>query len=165
MSSRTRPQVVPHLYECLCSAEHKIFWRKWETSSSEATVDLHSICIFPTMEVNGALKQPGGQTFFQISSFVFGQRVVTDLFLFFGWTIPLMSNRFILVVLTGLFVEYGLLCDFVTFAKCNVIDIVNLTNIQSSNQMWPWTTKPVLSAHFSKLRFIHYLTAWNMVFT
>ncbi len=27
--------------------------------------------------------------------------------------------------------------------------------------MWPWTTKPVLSVHFSKLRFIHNLKAFH----
>jgi len=56
LSSFTPPQVVPNLYECLCSAEH--VGRMWETEQFWGTIDFHSI-LFPTMEVNGAPKQPG----------------------------------------------------------------------------------------------------------
>ncbi len=72
--SFTLPQVVPNLYECVCSAEHKrkIFWRMWETEQFWGTIDFHSI-FFPTMEVNGAPKQPDYKLILQISSFVFGR--------------------------------------------------------------------------------------------
>ncbi len=54
MSSFTHPGVVPHLYECVCSAEHKgRYSEEWETEQ------FWIIVLFPTMEVNGALKQPG----------------------------------------------------------------------------------------------------------
>ncbi len=35
-----------------------MFWRMWETEQFWGTIDFHSICFFPTMEVNGAPKQP-----------------------------------------------------------------------------------------------------------
>ncbi len=41
-----------------CRTQRKIFWRMWETEQFWGTIDFHSIC-FPTMEVNGAPKQPG----------------------------------------------------------------------------------------------------------
>ncbi len=44
----------------------------WETEQFWHTIDFHSIFFFPTMEVNGAPKQPG-YTFFRISSFVFSR--------------------------------------------------------------------------------------------
>ncbi len=41
-----------------CWTQRKIFWRMWETEQFWGTIDFHSI-FFPTMEVNGAPKQPG----------------------------------------------------------------------------------------------------------
>ncbi len=41
-----------------CWTQRKIFWRMWETEQFWGTIDFHSI-VFPTMEVNGAPKQPG----------------------------------------------------------------------------------------------------------
>ncbi len=41
-----------------CRTQRKIFWRMWETEQFWGTIDFHSI-FFPTMEVNGAPKQPG----------------------------------------------------------------------------------------------------------
>ncbi len=62
LSSFTLPQVVPNLYECLCSAQHKGRYSEecGETEQFWGTIDFHSI-FFPTMEVkvNGAPKQPG----------------------------------------------------------------------------------------------------------
>ncbi len=59
LSSFTHPQVVPNLYECLCSAEHKgRYSEECGKQSSSGAYYLHSIYIFPTMEVNGAPKQP-----------------------------------------------------------------------------------------------------------
>ncbi len=57
--SFTRPPVVPNLYECLCSAEHKGRYSE-ECGKQQfwGTIDFQSI-FFPTMEVNGAPKQPG----------------------------------------------------------------------------------------------------------
>ncbi len=60
--SFTHPQVVPNLYECLCSAEHKARYSESEEcgkqSSSGAPLTSIVFC-FPTMEVNVATKQPG----------------------------------------------------------------------------------------------------------
>ncbi len=102
LSSFTRPQVVPNLYECLCSAEHKgrYFWRKFVTSC----LGHHWLPIVGkknTMEVNGAPRTALFPTFFRISSFVFSRtrhsyrfgttwgRVNDDRIFIFGWTIPL----------------------------------------------------------------------------
>ncbi len=58
--SFTHPQVVPNLYECLCSAEHKGRYSEECGKQSSSGAPLTSIVfIFPTMEVNGAPKQPG----------------------------------------------------------------------------------------------------------
>ncbi len=58
--SFTHPQVVPNLYECLCSAEHKGIYSEKCGKQSSSGAPLTSIVIFfPTMEVNGAPKQPG----------------------------------------------------------------------------------------------------------
>ncbi len=50
LSSFTHPHVVPNLYECVCSAEHK--GRYSEECGKQSSI------FFPTMEVNGAPKQP-----------------------------------------------------------------------------------------------------------
>ncbi len=44
----------------------------WETEQFWGTIDFHSI-LFPTMEVNDDPKTAWLQTFFKISSFVFGR--------------------------------------------------------------------------------------------
>ncbi len=60
LSSFTHPQVVPNLYECLCSAEHKGRYFEDCGKQSRSGAPLTSIVfLFPTMEVNGAPKQPG----------------------------------------------------------------------------------------------------------
>ncbi len=60
VSSFTHPQVVPNLYECLCSAEHKGRYFEECGKQSSSGAPLTSIMFFfPTMEVNGAPKQPG----------------------------------------------------------------------------------------------------------
>ncbi len=86
---------------CLfCWTQRKIFWRMWETEQFWGTIDFHSI-LFPTMEVNGAPKQPG----YKLSSKYLplcsaekrnSYRFVTtwgwvndDTIFIFGWTIPL----------------------------------------------------------------------------
>ncbi len=64
LSSFTHPQVVPNLYECVCSAEHKGRYFEESGKQSSSGAPLTSIVFFfPTMEVNGAPKQP----FFKIS--------------------------------------------------------------------------------------------------
>ncbi len=60
LSSFTHPQVVPNLYECLCSAEHKGRYSEECGKQSSSGAPLTSIVFFfPTMEVNGAPKQSG----------------------------------------------------------------------------------------------------------
>ncbi len=60
LSSFTHPQVVPNLYECLCSAEHKGRYSEQCGKQSSSGAPLTSIVFFfPTMEVNGAPEQPG----------------------------------------------------------------------------------------------------------
>ncbi len=60
LSSFTPPQLVPNLYECLCSAEHKGRYSEECGKQSSSGAPLTSIVFFfPTMEVNGAPKQPG----------------------------------------------------------------------------------------------------------
>ncbi len=57
LSSFTQPQVVPNLYECLCSAEHKGRYSEECGKQSSFGAPLTSIVFFfPTMEVNGAPK-------------------------------------------------------------------------------------------------------------
>ncbi len=60
LSPFTHPQVVPNLYECLCSAEHKGRYSEecGKLSSSGATLTSIMFVFLPTMEVNGAPKQP-----------------------------------------------------------------------------------------------------------
>ncbi len=60
LSSFTHPQVVTNLYECVCSAEHKGRYSEECGKQSSSGAPLTSIVFFfPTMEVNGAPKQPG----------------------------------------------------------------------------------------------------------
>ncbi len=66
--SFTHPQVVPNLYECVCSAEHKGRYSEKCGKQSSSGAPLTSILFrFPTMEVNGAPKQPG----YKLSSNIF----------------------------------------------------------------------------------------------
>ncbi len=83
-----------------CWTQRKIFWRMWETKQFWGTIDFHSI-FFPTMEVNGAPKQPGYKlsskylplcSAEQRNSNRFGTTwgwVNDDRIFIFGWTIPL----------------------------------------------------------------------------
>ncbi len=102
LSSFTHPQVVPNLYECLCSAEHKGRYSEECGKQSSSGVPLTSIVFFfPTMEVNGAPKQPGYKlsskylplcSAEQRHSYRFGTTwgwVNDDSIFIFGWTIPL----------------------------------------------------------------------------
>ncbi len=58
LSLFTHPYVIPNLYECLCSAEHKgRYFKECGKQQFWGTIFFHSI-ICPTMEVNGAPKQP-----------------------------------------------------------------------------------------------------------
>jgi len=60
LSSFTHPQVVPNLYECLCSAENKGRYSEECGKKSSSGASLTSIVfLFPTMEVYDAPKQPG----------------------------------------------------------------------------------------------------------
>ncbi len=78
------------------------FWRMWKTEQFWGTIDFHSI-FFPTMEVNGAPKQPGYKlsskylplcSAEQRHSYRFGTTqgwVNDDRIFIFGWTIPLIT--------------------------------------------------------------------------
>ncbi len=60
LSSFTHPLVVPNLYECICSAEHKgRYYEECGKLSSSGAPLTSIVFFFPTMEVNGAPKQPG----------------------------------------------------------------------------------------------------------
>ncbi len=103
----THPQVVPNLHECLCSAEHKGRYSEECGKQSSSGEPLNSIIFFfPTMEVNGAPKQPGyklSSTYIplcsaeQRNSYRFGITwgwVNIDRIFIFGWTIPLRKEGF-----------------------------------------------------------------------
>ncbi len=96
LSSFTHPQVVPNLYECLCSAEHKGRYSEECGKQSSSGAPLTSIVLFfPTMEVNGAPKQPGYKLSSKyLPSYRFGTTwgwVNDDRIFIFGWTIPLSN--------------------------------------------------------------------------
>ncbi len=104
LSSFTHPHVVPNLYECLCSAEHKGIYSEECGKQSSSGAPLTSIVfIFPTMEVNCAPKQSDYKlsseylplcSVEQRHSYRFGTTwgwVNDDRIFIFGWTIPLRS--------------------------------------------------------------------------
>ncbi len=106
LSSFTHPQVVPNLYECLCSAEHKGRYSEECGKQSSSGAPLTSmVFFFPTMEVNGAPKQPGYKlsskylplcSAEQRNSYRFGTTcgwVNDDRIFTFGWIIPLTPIR------------------------------------------------------------------------
>ncbi len=60
LSSFTHPQVVPNLYECLCSSEHKGRYSEECGNQSSSEAPLTSIVFFSLLwKSNGAPKQPG----------------------------------------------------------------------------------------------------------
>ncbi len=65
LSSFTHPHVVPNLYECVCSAEHK--GRYSEECGKQSSI------FFPYYGSQWCPKTAWLQTFFKISSFVFGR--------------------------------------------------------------------------------------------
>ncbi len=118
-----------------CWTQRKIFWRMWETEQFWGTIDFHSI-FFPTMEVNGAPKQPGYKlsskylplcSAEQRHSFRFGTTwgwVNDDSIFIFGWTIPLSR--------TGIFCSnsqklYG--SKFPIFFMPNIIRILSKDHV------------------------------------
>ncbi len=58
MSSFTHPQVVQNLYECLCSVENKGRYPEECGKQSRSGHHWLPLYLFPTMEINGAPKQP-----------------------------------------------------------------------------------------------------------
>ncbi len=74
LSSFTHPQVVTNLYECLCSAEHKGRYSEgyWKQISSGAPLTSISF-FFSYYGSQWCPKTVWLQTFFKISSFVFGR--------------------------------------------------------------------------------------------
>ncbi len=106
LSPFTHPQVVPNLYECLCSAEHKGRYSEECVKQSSSGAPLTYIVIFsPTMEVNGAPKQPDYKlsskylplcSAEQRHSYRFGTTwgwVNGDRIFIFGCTVPLSMSR------------------------------------------------------------------------
>ncbi len=74
LSSCTHPQVVPNLYECVCSAEHKGRYSEECGKHSSSGAPLTSIVFF--FSYYGSQWCPKTawlQTFFKISSFVFSR--------------------------------------------------------------------------------------------
>ncbi len=74
LSSFTHPQVVPNLYECLCSTEHKGRYSEECGKQSSSGAPLTSIVFF--FSYYGSQWCPKTawlQTFFKLSSFVFGR--------------------------------------------------------------------------------------------
>ncbi len=117
LSSLTHPQVDPNLYECVCSAEHKgRYSEEWGKQSSSGA-PLTSI-VFPSMEVNGAPKQPGYKLSSkylplcseQTHSYRFGSTwgwVNDDRIFIFGWTVPLRLIWMWLVLVWTEFISGG----------------------------------------------------------
>ncbi len=73
LSSLTHPQVVSNLYECLCSVEHKGRYSEECGKQSSSGAPLTSIVFFFLLWKSMVLKTAWLQTFFRISSFVFGR--------------------------------------------------------------------------------------------
>ncbi len=73
LSSFTHPQVVPNLYECLCSAEHKGRYSEECGKQSSSGAPLTLIVFFSYYGSQWCPKTAWLQTFFKISSFVFGR--------------------------------------------------------------------------------------------
>ncbi len=73
LSSFTHPQVVPNLYECVCSAEHKGRYSEECGKQSSSGAPLTSIVFFSYYGSQWCPKTAWLQTFFRISSFVFSR--------------------------------------------------------------------------------------------
>ncbi len=73
LSSFSHPPVVPNLYECLCSAEHKGRYSEECGKQSSSGAPLTSIVFFSYYGSQWCPKTTWLQTFFKISFFVFGR--------------------------------------------------------------------------------------------
>ncbi len=73
LSSFTHPQLVPNLYECVCSAEHKGRYSEECGKLSSSGAPLTSIVFFSYYGSQWCPKTAWLQTFFRISSFVFSR--------------------------------------------------------------------------------------------
>ncbi len=102
LSSFTHPQVVPNLYEFLCSAEHKGKYSEEHGKQSRSGAPLTSIVLFFLLWKSMVPQNsPCYKLFFKISSFEFGRTKNSNRFgtnlrvskwwqnFIFGWTIPL----------------------------------------------------------------------------
>ncbi len=100
LSSFIHPQVVPNLYECLCSEHKGRYSEEWGKQSSSGAPLTSIVFLFPPMEVNGAPKQPDYKLSSeylplcseQTHSYRFGTTwgwVNDDRIFIFGWTVPL----------------------------------------------------------------------------
>ncbi len=98
LSSFTHPEVVPNLYECLCFAENKVRYSEECGKQSSS-----GVFFFPTMEVNGAPKQPGyklsskysfvfsrTKKFIQVWNYLRESKLWQNFH--FGWTIRLSTS-------------------------------------------------------------------------
>ncbi len=73
LSSFTHPQVVPNLYECVCSAEHKGRYSEECGKQSSSGAPLTSMVFFSYYGSQWCPRTAWLQTFFKISSFVFSR--------------------------------------------------------------------------------------------
>ncbi len=73
LSSFTHPQVVPNLYEFLCSAEHKGRYSEECGKQSSSGAPFTSIVFFFLLWKSMVPQTAWLQTFFKISSFVFSR--------------------------------------------------------------------------------------------
>ncbi len=151
-----------------CWTQRKIFWRMWETEQFWGTIDFHSIC-FPTMEVNGAPKQPGYKlsskyrplcSAEQRNSYRFGTTWgwVNDRIFIFGWTIPL--NKQMCKITTdhkanNEHIHEGIQVNIQSTAteindekrlhRCRVMAFSNLWNNVINHTMMFWTSSEICS--------------------
>ncbi len=93
-----------------CWTQRKIFWILWEKEQFWDIIDFHSIFFCPFLEVNGAPKQPGYKlsskylslcSAEQRHSYRFGttRGWVNDRIFLCGWTIPVITHHFILILI------------------------------------------------------------------
>ncbi len=128
-----------------CWTQRKIFWRMWETEQFWGTIDSHSV-YFPTMEVNGAPKQPGYKLsskylplFGRTKKFIQLGWVNDDRYFIFGWTILLSrisSTHVKPIIMAIILLLFQLLFKiFSSFLSCIENDFI-LNNNNNGYYYW-----------------------------